>query len=176
MTNHLIISHPREGEYPEYLEQYIELVPSNDLLEYFDTQKESIASVVANCTEEQLLYRYDEGKWSIKDICCHVIDTERVYNYRALCIARGDKTEFPGFEENDYARNAHADRRDIADIIAEYNAVRTTTILLFKSFDEEMLDRQGLADTRRRSVRAMGYIAAGHELHHVNVIKERYLA
>ncbi|MFI5263985.1 MAG: DinB family protein, partial [Candidatus Kapaibacterium sp.] len=91
MKKHLIIAHPKSGEYPEYLSQYITLVPSNDLLNYFDTQKESIASVAAQCTEEQLVYRYVKGKWSIKDICCHVIDTERIYNYRALCIARGDK-------------------------------------------------------------------------------------
>jgi uncharacterized damage-inducible protein DinB len=175
MNGHLPISPPKPGEYTVNFEQYITLVPSNDLLAYFDTQKESIASVTANLREEQLLYRYAEGKWSVKDICCHVIDCERIYNYRALCIARGDKTDLPAFEENDFAREAHADRRTIADIVAEYRAVRSSTIELFRNFDEEMLGRSGLADSRRRSVRSMGYIAAGHEIHHLNVIRERYL-
>ena len=174
MKEHLVITPPKPDEYPEYFDHYIRLVPSKDLLGYFNTQPLSVSSLASTLSEDQLLYRYAEGKWSIKDIFCHVIDCERIYNYRALCIARGDATDLPAFEENDYAREAHADRRDIADIIAEYNAVRASTIELFKSFDETMLNRSGLADSRRRSVRSMGYIAAGHEIHHLNVIKERY--
>lgn len=175
MSEHLIISKPKPGSYPEYFEQYINIVPSDDLLAYFLSQKESVASLASSLSEDQLLYKYAEGKWSVKDLLCHVIDTERIYNYRALCIARGDKTDLPGFTENDYAIEAHADKRSKESLIAEYNAVRSSTIELFKSFDEAMLDREGLADHTKRSVRAMGYIAAGHELHHLNVVKERYL-
>ncbi|MDP4221144.1 MAG: DinB family protein [Bacteroidota bacterium] len=175
MSDHLIIAPPKPQEYPASFEQYIKLVPSKDLLSYFESQKESVASIAVNLSEEQLLYRYAEGKWSIKDICSHVIDCERVYNYRALCIARGDKMDLPAFDENEYARQAHADLRDIADIISEYRAVRASTIELYKSFTADMLDRMGSADSRKRSVRSMGYIAAGHELHHISVIKEKYL-
>jgi uncharacterized damage-inducible protein DinB len=176
MNKHLIISPPKSDEYPEEFDQYIELVPSDDLLQYFNTQQLSVASLVAGLSEDQLLYRYAEGKWSVKDIFCHLIDCERIYNYRALCIARGDKTAFPGFEENDYVATAHADSRDITSIVAEYKAVRSATIELYKSFDDLMLLRSGIANNSKRSVRAIGYSLAGHELHHLNVIKERYLA
>ncbi len=163
------------GEYPLEFEQYMQLVPSDDLLAYFDTQNNSVATFAAQLTEEQLLSRYAEGKWSVKDIFQHVIDCERIYSYRALRIARADATPLPGFEENDYARTAHADRRAIAEIVAEYNSVRAATVELFKSLDAEMLDRIGSANNSARSVRAIGYSAAGHEIHHLNVIKERYL-
>jgi uncharacterized damage-inducible protein DinB len=175
MKNYPLISHPSQDEYPEYFDQYIKLVPTDDLLDYFDSQKESVATLAATLTNDQLLYRYAEGKWSVKDIFNHIIDCERIYNYRALCIARQDKTDLPAFEENDYAREAYADRRETTDIIAEYNAVRAATIQLFRSFDESMLSHTGLSDGRRRSVRAMGYIAAGHEIHHLRVIREKYL-
>jgi uncharacterized damage-inducible protein DinB len=175
MKEHLVIAPPTPDEYPEYFDHYIRLVPSDDLLVYFQTQALSVSSVAGTLSEDQLRFRYAEGKWSIKDIFCHLIDCERIYDYRALCIARGDKTDLPAFEENEYAKEANADRREISDIVAEYKAVRASTIELFKSFDETMLNRSGLADSRRRSVRSMGYIAAGHEIHHLNVIKERYL-
>ena len=175
MTKQLLITRPEPSEYPEDLKQYIALAPGNDLFGYFDKQTESVASLASTLSEEQLLYRYAEGKWSIKDIFCHLIDCERIYNYRALCIARGDKTELPGFEENDYAKTANADKRDIRDIISEYKSVRASSIELFKSFNEEMLLRTGIANGSARSVRAIGYSLAGHEIHHLNVIKERYL-
>ena len=175
MINNLIISRPEPTEYPHELDQYISLVPGNDLLSYFDTQTMSVASLANTLSEEQLLYKYAEGKWSVKDIFCHLIDCERIYDYRTLCIARGDKTELPGFEENDYAKTAHADARQISDIIAEYKAVRTSSVELFKSFDEKILLRSGIANNSLRSVRAIGYSLAGHEIHHLNVINERYL-
>ncbi len=175
MTNHLIISRPELTEYPRELDQYISLVPGNDLLEYFGTQPLSLVSVASTLSEEQSMHRYAEGKWSVKDIFCHLIDCERIYNYRALCIARGDKTELPGFEENDYAKTAHADARNIDNIIAEYKSVRASSTELFRSFDEVMLMRSGIANGSARSVRAIGYSLAGHEIHHLNVIKERYL-
>ena len=175
MKEHRIITRPEPSEFPEDFKQYIALVPGNDLLGYFDTQTESVATVAGTLSEEQLLYRYAEGKWSVKDIFCHLIDCERIYNYRALCIARGDKTELPGFEENDYAKAAHADEHPISDIISEYKSVRASSIELFKSFNDEMLLRSGIANNSLRSVRAIGYSLAGHEIHHLNVIKERYL-
>jgi uncharacterized damage-inducible protein DinB len=175
MQNRIIISRPNASEYSPSLEHYISLVPGSDLLSYFDSQTESVASIAQSLPEEKLLYRYAEGKWSIKDIMNHVIDCERIYGYRALCIARADKTELPGFEENDYAKEANADIRNIESIINEYKTVRAATIELFNSFDQNQLNRVGIANGSPRSVRAAAYITAGHELHHVNVIKERYL-
>jgi hypothetical protein len=172
----LVISKPTPDEYPADFDHYVKLVPSNDLLAYFDSQKESVASLASTLTEDKLHYRYAPGKWSIKDIFGHLIDCERIYSYRALCIARGEKLPLPGFEENDYAREAHADKRDKTNIIADYETVRAATISLFKGFDEEMLLRKGIANGAPRSVRTLGYLAAGHELHHLGVIKERYLS
>ncbi len=175
MTKHLLISRPEPGEYPESLEAYIGLVKTDDILSYFASQKESVATLGATLSEEQLLFRYAPNKWSVKDIFCHIIDCERIYSYRMLCIARGDKTDLPGFEENDYAVTAKADARDIKDIISEYNAVRAAKIELLKSFDATMLEQSGIANGSPRSVRAMCYVAAGHEIHHLRVIRERYL-
>ena len=171
----IIIAKPKSGQYPEYLETYIGRVPSNDLIHYFENQQDSVASLAALLSEEQLMHRYAEGKWSVKDIFAHLIDSERIFNYRALTFARGDATELPGFEENDYVNTANADTRSAPQIIADFNAGRCSTIELFKSFDEEMLDKIGVANATARSVRAMGYAIAGHEIHHLGVIRERYL-
>ena len=175
MSAHLVITRPKPEEYPKDFSDYIALVPSNDLLSYFSMQTESVASIAARLSEEQLLYRYAPDKWTIKGVFAHVTDCERIYCYRALSIARGEKQPLPGFDENSYAIEAQADGRDILNIVAEYNAVRTATIELFKSFDEKTLLRTGIANGTPRSVRTLGYLAAGHELHHLGVIKERYL-
>jgi hypothetical protein len=175
MNKYSIISRPEPDEYPEDFRQYIQLVPGDDLLGYLNNPTITVSSVADGLSEDQLLYRYATGKWSVKDIFCHIIDCERIYNYRALCIARGDKTALPDFEENDYAKTADADERPVNDIISEYKAVRAASIELFRSFDDRMLLRSGLANNSMRSVRAIGYSLAGHEIHHLNVIKERYL-
>jgi hypothetical protein len=175
MKNYRIISRPTPDEYPVEFDAYIKLVPSDDLLRYFDSQTESVVSVATGLTEDQLLYRYAKDKWSIKDVFTHMIDCERIYGYRALCIARGEKQSLPGFEENDYARFANADKRNKEEIIADYKTVRAGTISLFQSFDDDMLSRIGIANDTKRSVRSIGYLAAGHELHHLGVVKERYL-
>lgn len=172
----MIISQPHEGEYTPYLGAYITLVPGNDLIKYFETQEETVASIAGALSDEKLNHRYGEGKWSIKGVFSHLIDTERIFAYRALTIARDDKAELPGFEENDYVITANADGRTGADIIADYNASRRSTIELFKSFDTTMLDRIGIANGTPRSARAMGFAIAGHEIHHLRVIRERYLS
>jgi uncharacterized damage-inducible protein DinB len=130
---------------------------------------------ILSLPEERLAYRYAEGKWTIKEILVHVSDDERIYAYRALRFARGDKTELPGFEQDDYAAHSGANARDIEDILAEFADVRRATVSLFKGLDREALVRVGVADGKVMSVRAAAYHIAGHELRHVNIIKERYL-
>jgi uncharacterized damage-inducible protein DinB len=125
--------------------------------------------------EEKLTYRYAKNKWTIKEILVHIIDDERIYAYRALCFARNDKTELPGFEQDDYALFSNANERSIENILNEYEAVRNATITLFESFDEAALLRKGIANKNGATVRALGYHLAGHELHHINIIKEKYL-
>jgi uncharacterized damage-inducible protein DinB len=169
------IVRPLESEYPAYYAKYVASVPNNDLLAYFATQKENLASLLATLPESKLLYKYAEGKWSIKDVAQHVIDSERIFAYRALSIARNDPHELPGFEENDYAAIANADARSGQDLASDFNAARAATIALYTSFDNEILERKGIANGKHVTVRALGYIIAGHDLHHLGVIKERYL-
>jgi len=170
------IEKPKDGEFPPYAIMYIKLLPDDGLLlkhlkENFDKTKEFMLSL----PEEKLTYRYAKNKWTIKEILVHIIDDERIYAYRALCFARNDKTELPGFEQDDYALFSNANERSIENILNEYEAVRNATITLFESFDEAALLRKGIANKNRATVRALGYHLAGHELHHINIIKEKYL-
>ncbi len=119
-------------------------------------------------------YRYAEGKWTIKEIIQHLIDTERIFCYRALCFARAETTPLPGYEENDYAANSFANNRDIDSLLDEFDQVRSCTLSLFKSFDKTVYEKTGISNGHPLSVRAIAYILAGHELHHMNVIRERY--
>jgi len=170
------IEKPKDGEFPPYAIMYIKLLPDDGLLlkhlkENFDKTKEFMLSL----PEEKLTYRYAKNKWTIKEILVHIIDDERIYAYRALCFARNDKTELPGFEQDDYALFSNANERSIENILNEYEAVRNATITLFESFDEAALLRKGIANKNKATVRALGYHLAGHELHHINIIKEKYL-
>jgi uncharacterized damage-inducible protein DinB len=171
----MAIQRPADGEFALYYKKYVELVPQNDLLSYFTSQTENLASLLNSLPEEKLLYRYAEGKWSIKDVAQHVIDGERIFCYRALSIARADAKPLPGFEENEYAAIAHADDRSGKSLADEFTTVRTATLSLFNNFSKEALLRKGIANAQPVSVRALGYLIAGHELHHLGVIKERYL-
>lgn len=122
-----------------------------------------------------MLLRYAEGKWTIKEILGHLIDDERIYSYRALRFARNDSTELPGFDQERYAEYSDANNREINDLLDEFTLVRQSTIALFKSLDDAAFMRSGVADGKRVTVRALSYHIAGHELRHMNIIRERYL-
>ena len=131
--------------------------------------------LVLSLPSEKLSYRYEKGKWTIKEILVHIIDDERIYAYRAMCFARNEKTELPGFEQDDYVRYSGANERAITNILDEYEAVRYSTIALLNGLPDEAFLRSGIANNNRSTVRALANHIAGHELHHVNIIKERYL-
>jgi uncharacterized damage-inducible protein DinB len=170
------IDKPEEGEYAPYAIRYIGLLPDDGLvLRHMEENLKATREFILSLPEEKLTYRYAEGKWTVKEILVHVSDDERIYAYRALRFARGDKTELPGFEQDDYAAHSGANRRDIVDILEELADVRRATISLFKGLDREALVRVGVADGKVMSVRAAAYHIAGHELRHVNIIRERYL-
>ncbi len=154
---------------------YIQQAQAEDLIEGLTASYVFITGLVQGLTEEQLQYRYEPGKWTIKELMVHMMDAERIFSYRALRFARHDKTELPGFDENLYAQHSSANTRDINSIIAEYTSLRTATIELFKSFDEEALQQRGSANGVESSVRALGYVILGHEVHHQKIIRERYL-
>jgi hypothetical protein len=163
------------NEYPAYFETYISLSKDLTLPGDFLTNLESCVAFFINVPSEKLDFRYQPEKWSIKDILLHLIDCERIFQYRALQISRNDKTALPGFEENDYAIEGNADRRSLESLITEYKSVRNATITLFNSFTSDEITRMGNASGKVFSVKAIGYIILGHELHHIKIIKERYL-
>jgi uncharacterized damage-inducible protein DinB len=160
---------------PEFFHKYINLVAENDLSKAFQEHQTGLISFLKQIPAENWSYRYAPGKWSIAEVVQHIIDAERIFCYRALCIARKDKTSFPGFEEDDYAAASKADKRTKEELMDELSAVQRSTMLLFASFDEEMLEENGISNGKPVYVKAIGNIIIGHGLHHKNILSERYL-
>ncbi len=170
------IAKPKEGEYSPYAIMYIKLLPDDGLvLEYLRENFKKTKDLIIPLSKEKLSYRYAEGKWTIKEILVHILDVERIFAYRALRFARNDKTALAGFEQDDYTALSGAQSRDLVSIFEEFESVRNATITLFNEFAEEASIRSGLANGHNVSVRALAYQIAGHELHHINIIKEKYL-
>lgn len=162
-------------EYNPYYKAYIEKSTQQNCVEGLKHNLEAVVLFYSNIPKEKHNYAYAEGKWTVKDVLLHIIDTERVFAYRAMRIARQDKTPMVGFEQNDYVANGFAENRTLESLIEEYKAVRQATITLFSSFDSNALLQIGEASGSSFSVRALGYIMVGHENHHNQVLVERYL-
>lgn len=169
------MSRPIEGTYAVYFGRYIGLVPEAELLAAFDAQLPIIKDFLAGISEEKSTYAYAEGKWTIKEVLQHIIDCERIFNYRALCFARGETASLPGFEEDDYAANAAANNRSWADLVGEFLALRASTTWMYRSFSAAMLATSGIANNNPMTALATGFTTLGHFYHHKNVIEERYL-
>jgi uncharacterized damage-inducible protein DinB len=165
---------PSPTTYPPYFQKYIDQVPDEDLLAGFDRQAAQVKELLGSITEQKSTYAYAPEKWTLKDLLQHVIDTERIFCFRALCFARNETFSLPGFDENSYAANTHANERTWQSLTAEFLAVRAATELLFKSFDEEELSRMGTANNIPTSTLSMGFISLGHFAHHKKIIEERY--
>ncbi|MDP4150295.1 MAG: DinB family protein [Bacteroidota bacterium] len=170
------IEKPKDGEFPAYAAMYMKWVPDDGkLLSHLEENAKMVRRLILSLPEENLLFRYARDKWTIKEMLVHLIDDERIYSYRALRFARHDRTELPGFEQDDYVPYSNANARTATSILQEYAAVRQATIALFGSFDEAALLRGGIANGNQVTVRALGYHIAGHELHHLHLLKEKYL-
>ena len=169
----LRIPKPEPDEYLAYYGKYIALV-GDDAMSALRAQAASTPRLLKGVTEKQAMFRYAPGKWSVKEVLGHIMDGERVFGYRALRFARTDRTPLPGFDENTWVPAAGFDRRTMAELAADYHAVRAATLALFGSFDEAALVRRGAANNAEVSVRALAHIIAGHELHHVGLLRERY--
>lgn len=163
------------NEYAPYYSSYINNAGNSELLKTLKKSSDALNSLFTDISEEQMNYKYDDDKWTIKELLLHIIDVERVFGYRALRFARKDKTDLPGFEHDDYVVVSNASNRNKASLLDEYNAQRTSTIALFSNFSEDMLLSIGNASGNPMSVRALGFVIAGHETHHSNILKERYL-
>lgn len=165
-----------EEECAPFYMGYVRLLPDkSEIHQSLALAEYDLSSLVEKLPEEVGDLRYAPGKWSIKELLIHLMDTERIFANRALRIARRDTTPLPGFEQDDYIPASDAQRRSLADILEERNAIRLSTLLMFKSFSEDALMRRGLADGNPISVRAIGYILAGHDLHHLRILQDRYL-
>lgn len=169
------MARPDLSRVPEWFHRYIAQVEGDDLLPELTQQQSSFIQFLENLPADKRDYRYGPDKWTIKEVLQHIIDTERVFDYRALCIARGEQQSLPGFDENEYAANSKAQKRNWNDMLEEFKAVRRSTEIMFASFDNEQLEAAGISNKNPIYVLAIGFIIAGHVTHHLNVIKERYL-
>jgi len=164
------------GEYASFYANYINQVSEEySLVEELEISVHRLVKLVQEIPLDKFDYRYAEGKWTIKDILLHLIDTERIFAYRALRFARNDKTALASFDENNYVDEAHANKRSIQDLLSEMLVVRQATLSLFKSFTEEQLLRKGIASSNLMSVRALGFVIIGHQNHHQKIFLEWYL-
>lgn len=166
---------PDKTEYAEYYAHYVSLVQTTDVVSKLQNQLDDLTAIFAEVTDEQGLYAYETGKWTIKELLGHLIDGERVFAYRAFRFSRADETPLPGFDQNPYIENANYNSIKIADLLAEFSLLRQSNILFFKNLSDEMWDRTGVASDNPITVRALTFIIVGHVEHHVKILKEKYL-
>lgn len=166
---------PKPKEAIPYSHNYIRLVQDGNIMEVLEKNHAKTQDFIKNIPTEKANYAYAEGKWTVKETLLHIIDTERILAYRALRFARNDKTDLQGFEQDDYVPNSDAMNRNLEDIAAEFQLLRASTLSMIKHFTPEMRNKNGTTNGNTASVRALIYIIAGHELHHINILKERYL-
>lgn len=154
--------------------RYINLVPEDDILSALESQTRETEKILRSIGEEKASSRYAPDKWSIKTLVRHVTDTERIFGYRMLALARGEAQSLPSFDQNTYAAASDADERKFADLIEEYRAVRAATLAMLRGLSERAWDRSGIVSDQRRSVRAIAFNTLGHERHHLKVLREKY--
>lgn len=165
---------PNPSEYTEFYQGYIDLVSSPNVIEALIQQGQQVYTLIQQLSSDEATRRYLDKKWSVKEVIGHLIDTERVMAYRAMCISRGDQTSLPGFDQDEYVASANFDERNLQSLSTEYDALRNANISLFNSFTEQQTKLTGTANGATVSVRALAYIIAGHEKHHLNILEEKY--
>ncbi|MDX2046710.1 MAG: DinB family protein [Chitinophagaceae bacterium] len=168
------MSRPSEKDYPAFYHTYIKLVPEQDLLPALKNSVHELQEFLSSIHAAKADYAYAEGKWTVKQLLQHAIDAERIFAYRALCFARGEKKSLPGFEENEYAAEADVSHRNLTDMMNEFLILRQSSLLLFQSFTANMIERKGKANNNSINVLSLGYIVIGHWRHHQGILKERY--
>lgn len=168
------MNRPIESEYAPYYEGYIAQVSESDIMPVLRSQLDELDVLLGRVEPDHETFRYAEGKWSIRQLVGHLIDTERVFGYRALCIARGEQQNLPGFDQNDYMSTAPYDRIELEDLLSELRLIRLGNIAMLRTLDEEAWSRVGTANANQVTVRALAFIMAGHVRHHMNVLREKY--
>lgn len=166
---------PAIGDYAEYYQKYIDLVKGDDIFRILVEQNMESQNVLNSFSESKGNYRYAEGKWTVKEVVGHMMDVERIFAYRALCIARGENKPLPGMDQDVYVANGNFNKRQLFDLNYEYRLLRESNILLFGGFDKSVLQNRGTASGHEVTVLALMFMTAGHEKHHLNVLMERYI-
>lgn len=169
-----MIHRPQPNEYPRFAQEYINSVPDENVLELLENTKPVTFGLFGNLSEDQAMYAYAEGKWTLKQVLGHLIDTERTFAYRALCFSR-NYVELPGFDQDVYVDNSDFNFRTIQSLAGEYHVTRESTMYLYRSFSQDQLLRGGKASGHPATVRGLIYMTAGHEQYHLKLIGERYL-
>ncbi len=173
----MIISKPKSGEYPEYTIKYLNYLPDDiNLTDHLIQNLKEIIDLYVAIPNDKYRYRYAENKWTTKEVLIHIIDTERVFAYRALAYARGDSAVLPGFNENNYVDTSNANSRTATDLLDELKTVRLATISLFKSFSLEQFSIVGKTSENNFSVSALAFLIIGHATHHLHIIQDKYLS
>jgi hypothetical protein len=170
------VTRPATTEYAPYYGKYVDQIPDDvDILDLLERQLGDTVHLLSGVSEERAAHRYAEGKWTLKEVVGHMVDTERVFAYRALCFARGDAGPFPSFEQDGYVANGGFAARALRDLVGEFVHVRRANVHMLRGLPPEAWERAGVASNVRFTVRAMPFILAGHERHHVQILKEKYL-
>ena len=170
------MSRPQPAEYDPYYQKYISLVPENDIVPALEMQMDEFTERLKGVPEEKGTFTYADGKWTIKEVLSHLIDGERIFAYRVLRIARGDRTPIEGFEQDGYIENSHANQRSILELLEEFKLLRRANVIFFESLEADDWTRVGIANNVEISVRSLAWIMVGHIRHHCAILNERYLA
>lgn len=166
---------PDKNDYAPFYAGYVDALEGDNGIDILVSQSTATQELLNSFSEAKGNYAYAVGKWTVKEVVGHLIDAERIFAYRALCIARGEKKSLPGYEQNDYVSTGNFNTRQLFDLNYEFRLLRESNILMFKGFDEFMLNQRGIANEKEVTVRALLFIIAGHEKHHMKILKERYL-
>ena len=170
------MNRPDKTEYDPYYEHYVSLAAEHDIIGLLGSQPTRLQDIFTAMPEEKGEFRYAEGKWSVKELFGHIIDGERMFAYRTFRISRGDQTPIEGFEQDGYIENAHSNDRSFADLLDEFSLLRRANMIFFKNMTDDAWLRVGTANNVKITVRALAYIMAGHIEHHLEILKDRYLA
>jgi len=163
------------SDFQKYVQRYLDRIPSEDWIGELKISGEKTVELYSDLTEEQSLFAYAEGKWSLKELLLHLSDTERIFQYRILAFARGDKAELPGFDEEEYTANSFADKRSLESLLEEYKLIRISSQILLETLEPSVLNNVGTANGNKLAVETIGKLIVGHNYHHLNIIEERYL-
>ncbi|REC79596.1 DNA damage-inducible protein DinB [Chryseobacterium elymi] len=163
------------SDFQKYVQRYLDQIPSGNWIEELKKVGEKTIELYSHLTEEQSFFAYAEGKWTLKELLLHLSDTERIFQYRILAFARGEKAELPGFDEEEYASNSFADKRSLESLLDEYKLVRKSSQILLETLEPSVLANIGTANGNQIAVETIGKLIVGHNYHHLSIIEERYL-